>query len=107
MVPLPSNLSIDWEGIAKIGVPAVIALYLVYRLSNGLDSVADELRLRAQEHISQNANIDSIKQITGQSDMAQQQILYVLQTLCVNGARTDSQRADCLRTGTRARMGEP
>lgn len=92
------NVSIDWEAVAKVGVPAVIALFLVWRLSNGFELLGDELKLRAADHVQIGRQLESVANITGQNDMAQQQILYVLQTLCVNQARTDGQRGDCLRT---------
>lgn len=41
--------------------------------------------------------VEDIENIAGQTDMAQQQILYVLQTMCANAARTDDQRDNCQR----------
>ena len=56
------------------------------------------------EHATLIKSVDSVVTIAGQSDMAQQQILYVLQTMCVNAARTEAQRANCLqRIDTRTR----
>ena len=42
-------------------------------------------------------SVDAVANIAGQSDMAQQQILYVLQAMCTNQARNDDQRDNCLR----------
>lgn len=56
------------------------------------------------EHTKLISSVDSVVTIAGQSDMAQQQILYVLQTMCVNAARTTEQRGNCLqRIDTRTR----
>lgn len=91
------DVKIDWNAVAKLGVPAVIALYLVFRLANGID-------VMTAEHSTLASGMTAIKEIAGQSDMAQQQILYVLQTMCANQARTDAQREGCLkRIDTRTR----
>lgn len=84
------DVKIDWNAVAKVGIPGVIAMFLVYRLSVGFD-------VFAKDHERLLESMAQVVTITRQSDIAQRQILYVLQTMCVNQARTDSQRADCLR----------
>lgn len=49
------------------------------------------------EHGAILKTLGDIENIAGQSDMSQQQILYVLQTMCANQARTDDQRDSCQR----------
>lgn len=41
--------------------------------------------------------VEDIENIAGQTDMAQQQILYVLQTMCVNVSDTETERDNCQR----------
>lgn len=92
---------LTWTAIVKVGVPAALLTFVIVWLTGDFN-----VRLRAIEtqHVDISGGVTAIKEITGQSDMAQQQILYVLQTLCVNQARTDAHRSDCLRTiGTRNR----
>lgn len=65
------DVRIDWNAVAKVGLPGVIAMFLVYRLATGFDAFA-------KEHDAISDGLGKVVNITGQSDMAQQQILYVL-----------------------------
>lgn len=80
--------------LAKSGPWAIVAGVLigvfVFDVRVGLTETKNEHR--ALIH-----SVDAVKDIAGQSDMAQQQILYVLQTMCANQARTDDQRDNCQR----------
>ena len=90
-----------WKNVTKYGLGTVGFVVLGYFMLT--DVRADQKATRA-EHASMvtavqsaKASVDAVANIAGQSDMAQQQILYVLQTMCTNQARTDDQRENCLR----------
>ncbi len=85
----------EWVTIfARYGFAGLVAGVLLYVVVGQV--MASQSRL-LDEHAAMRTEITSVKEITGQSDMAQQQILYVLQTMCVNAAKTDYQRSECLR----------
>lgn len=88
---------LDWNGIAKVGLPGVIALFLVYKISTGFDMF--EVRMRALEVQHQEAASAYIqaKDIAGRALMINDRVLWVLQTMCVNDARTPEGRERCLR----------
>lgn len=87
--------------LAKSGPWAVVAGVLIGVF---VFDVRVGITQQHQQHQALIMGVEGVKEIAGQSDMAQQQILYVLQTLCVNAAKTDVQRDNCQRQiGTRNR----
>ena len=83
-----------WKGVTKYGLGTVGFVVLGWFM---LTDVRADLKSNRVEHSQVVAGVAAIKDIAGQSDMAQQQILYVLQTMCVNSARTIEQRDNCQR----------
>lgn len=87
----------DWtilREFAKYGFVGLIAgILLIFFLT---ETWANQRTAEIAHHDIKEA-VTSIKDITGQSDMTQQQILWILEVICVNGADTPSARADCLR----------
>lgn len=85
----------DWLAIfGKYGFAGLVAGVLLYALVVDVRGQQQSMR---DEHVALRNSVDAVVNISGQTDMAQQQILYVLQTLCVNAAKSDSQRDDCQR----------
>ena len=80
--------------LAKSGPWAVVAGVLI-------GVFVFDVRVGLTEGRQQHADIlnamQSMENIAGQTDMAQQQVLYVLQTMCVNAAETATQRDNCQR----------
>lgn len=83
-----------WKTLVKAGPWAVMTGVLVGVF---IFDVRVGLTEGREQHTHLINSVDAVKEIAGQSDMAQQQILYVLQTLCVNAAKTEVQRDDCQR----------
>lgn len=97
-----------WKTLAKAGPWAVVAGVLIgvfiFDVRVGLSEGRNEhgAILKAVEDIEQIAERTYTRQ--EQADDRQKQILYVLQTMCANQARTDDQRDNCQRrVDTRAR----
>ena len=85
----------EWLAVfGKYGFAGFVAGVLLYVF---VFDVRDAQMSSRTDHQSLRSSIDAVANIAGQSDMAQQQILYVLQTMCVNAARTEDQRNDCQR----------
>lgn len=85
----------EWLAVfGKYGFAGFVAGVLLYVF---VFDVRDAQMSSREDHQSLRSSIDAVANIAGQSDMAQQQILYVLQTMCVNSARTEEQRNSCQR----------
>lgn len=102
MVRPPTGDVTAWLTLAgKYGFAGLVAGVLLYVFVIDV-RVAQSALQKEHAHLSQ--GMTAVVDIAGQSDMAMQKVLYVLQTMCVNAARNDEQRRDCLRTieaGTR------
>ena len=83
-----------WKNVTKYGLGTVGFVVLGYFM---LTDVRADQKANRIEHQKLVDGVASIVTISGQSDMAQQQILYVLQAMCANQARNDDQRENCLR----------
>lgn len=88
------NLPAQAKAIVTIGVPSVIAMYLVYILAGNVAagqreslSAQKETQQLLREHIAMNAT-------TSDQSTA---ILRVLRTNCVNQAKDNDARERCLR----------
>lgn len=92
----------EWfQQLGKYGFAGLVAGFLLYVFVYDVRAAQALLR---EEHRAMRQSVDAVVNISGQSDMAQQQILFVLQTMCVNAARSDDQRDRCLsRIDTRTR----
>lgn len=85
----------DWLTIfGKYGFAGLVSGVLLYVFVSDVRAGQQTMN---EEHAAIRRGVDAVVNIAGQSDMAQQQVLYVLQTLCVNAAKTDDQRDDCQR----------
>ena len=95
---------IDWNAIAKVGIPGVIAMFLVYRLALGFEMF--EVRLKAidsahaaivieQQNLAR--GILKLADKQGENQMLQEKILGVLRTMCIQQATTAVDRRECLK----------
>lgn len=83
-----------WKNVTKYGLGTVGFVVLGYFM---LTDVRADQRATRTEHSELITAVGAVANIAGQSDMAQQQILYVLQAMCSNQAKNDDQRENCLR----------
>lgn len=79
--------------IVKIGVPSVIALYLVYMITNGLSAEIRDIKDEFIKHSTQST--DLIRNNEALRIQVDRQV-YILQRICINSAKSDSQREDCV-----------
>lgn len=90
----------DWNAIAKVGIPGVIAIFLVWRLSEGFDVFS--VRIAALEskvqtdHARIAAHSDRMEDLTGRAYMLNEKILRVMQIMCANEAKSPEARRLCL-----------
>jgi hypothetical protein len=94
--PKDDDVTIDWNAVAKVGIPGVIAMFLVYRLAVGFDIFESRLKAIEAQHVSAFAASDSAKELAGRSLMTTERILWMLSVMCANDARTAEQRERCL-----------
>lgn len=96
MVVIPPVLP-DWvNAILKLGIPGAIAIFLVYRLAQGFDVITlrlGNLEVQQTQVLSEHMRLADL---SGRSTMISEKILNVLRVQCVNTARTDEARRDCL-----------
>lgn len=81
------------EFVVKIGVPSAIAIYLVYVLTNNLSAEIKDVRDKVDTHTTQAAEMmRQYEQVRIQSDRQ----LYVMQRICINSAKTQQERNECV-----------
>lgn len=80
--------SADWlTTIYKFGVPSAIAIYLVYLLGTKVNDNLININRTLEAHVvDMQRNIDQ-----------NQKIYYLLQTICVNSAKTNYDRNQCFK----------
>jgi hypothetical protein len=85
------------EFIAKMGVPAAIALFLVYSLSM---SIGAQLRdIRASQILADRAASEfytMMGQQVDRSNAQRGQMLWSLQAICLHASRTSLERDSCI-----------
>ena len=85
----------EWGQFAlKHGPAWALAAFLVVFL---VVDVKQSQASMQQQHDELAQAVGQMKDITGQSHMAQERILYVLRRSCVNTAKTPQDRDACLR----------
>lgn len=87
----------DWGKLGdfavKVGVPGVIALYVVYILANGLSTDIKAMKSSLDDHQKTAFEMTrQYEQVRIQSDRQ----LYVMQRICINSAKTPAERETCL-----------
>lgn len=85
----------EWfQAAAKFGAPSVLIAFLLWWLTGDFN-----VRLRAIEsqHTEMNQHASRTEDSMGRTYMSTEKVLYVLQTMCVNDAKTNDARERCLR----------
>lgn len=88
----------DWNAVAKVGIPGVIAMFLVYKLAIGFESFDVRLKAIEGQHIQAAAAGAEAKDLAGRALMTNERVLWVLQVMCANEAKSSEARERCLRT---------
>lgn len=90
-VPFVSNATL--AAIVKVGVPSAIAIYLVYVIATSLSAEVRYLREEFVRHSTQSTDlVRQYEQVRIQSDRQ----VYILQRICINSAKSDEQKEDCI-----------
>jgi hypothetical protein len=79
------------------GVPAVIAMYLVFQLSARHDQKLDVTMQMMERHMH---TTQAISERVERADRTQWLIVNLLRAQCVNTAKNQSERGECLRAGS-------
>lgn len=87
----------DWNAVAKVGIPGVIAMFLVWRLALGFDAVDIRLKALEQQHAQASQAAETAKDLAGRALMTNEKVLWVLRIMCTNDAKTNEARERCLR----------
>ena len=85
----------EWNAVAKIGIPGVIACFLVWRLATGFDIFDKRLSAIETQHVQAFSAADSIKDLSGRALMTNERVLWVLQVMCANEAKNNEARERC------------
>jgi len=87
----------DWNGIAKVGIPGVIACFLVYKLAIGFEAFDVRLKAIEGQHVQAAQISYEAKDLAGRALMTNEKVLWVLQMMCANDAKTNEARERCFR----------
>lgn len=91
------DMKIDWNAVAKLGIPGVIAMFLVYRLALGFEVFNTRLTALESQHVAMASSAESAKDLAGRALMTNERVLWVLQVMCVQDAKTTDQRRECMK----------
>jgi hypothetical protein len=85
------------QGIVTLGVPAAIALYLVWFIASNQTAAINKMTDTVTEHSHQSA-IAAAAAVVIQNDMRDTNVRVeaYMRLLCVNGAKTTTDRNICL-----------
>ena len=87
----------DWNAVAKVGIPGVIAMFLVYNLASGFDKFDTRLKAMEAQHTAAAVDAGTAKDLAGRALMTNEKVLWVLRVMCANDAQTNDARERCLR----------
>ena len=87
---------IDWNAVARVGIPGVIAMFLVWKLADGFDIFDKRLQAVELQHATMIQHSERIEDLMGRAYMGNERTLYVLKIMCVQNAKTAQDRRDCL-----------
>lgn len=85
----------DWNAIAKVGIPGVIALFLVWRLSDGFDKFDNRLGAMEHQHVAAAQQVAEAEDLAGRALMTNERVLWVLEVMCANEAKDRDARERC------------
>lgn len=81
-----------FKGIYTFGVPAAIAIFLVYFVTSRVDQSLDMMQKNLDSHVSEsNQLIETDEQIKFQL----QSVTQILLSICVNTAKSSNERNAC------------
>lgn len=87
----------DWvQALVKLGIPGGIAVFLVWKMAGGFDVVDVRLRSIEGQQTQMSVSADRMEAAISRSSMASERVLFVLRQICVQNAKTASDRRDCL-----------
>jgi hypothetical protein len=82
--------------LLQIGVPAAIALYLVYSLNNKIVGTLDEMAQSMKMHAQTTQQVlQQMQDTDGEQLRREQQMIDVLRQQCINNAEGPKQRESC------------
>lgn len=90
-------MKIDWVAVGKVGIPGVIAMFLVVSLVSNFDKLDKRLMAMESQHMQAAESASAAKDLAGRALMTNERVLWVLQVMCANDARTNDARERCLR----------
>lgn len=92
---------IDWNAVGKIGIPGVIAMFFAFNTVAGFDKFDKRLQAMELQHVQAAAAAEVAKDLAGRALMTNERVLWVLQVMCANDAKTNDARERCLRETNR------
>lgn len=90
-------MKIDWNAVGKYGIPGVIALVFTFSTVRGFDKFDARLAAMEIQHTQAAAAAEAAKDLAGRALMTNERVLWVLQVMCANDAKTNDARERCLR----------
>ena len=90
-------MNIDWKEVSKYGIPGVIAMFTVYSMATGFDKFDVRLRAMEAQHAAAAESAAVAKELAGRALMTNEKVLWVLQVMCANDAKSNDARERCLR----------
>lgn len=84
----------EWlSAVVKIGAPSALLIFIIVWLTGDFN-----VRLRAIEmqHQEMTAHAARIEDLTRRTYMATERVFFVLQQICLQSAKTQSDKRDCL-----------
>lgn len=94
-------MKIDWAAVSKVGIPGVIAMFLVYNIVSGFDKFDVRLQALETQHAAAFESAAVAKDLAGRALMTNERVLWVLTVMCANDAKTTDARERCLQERTR------
>lgn len=92
-----SPVELDWKLISKIGAPTVIAIWLIYFLTNIVSSGISAQNSKIEEHARVTASkLERIEEVNTATLRSMRLLTSVSTQMCVNQAKNDYQRSACL-----------
>lgn len=87
----------DWNAVAKVGIPGAIAMFLVYNIVTGFDKFDIRLRAMESQHVAAAEATWATRDLAGRALMTNERVLWVLQVMCANDAKSADARERCLK----------
>lgn len=89
-------MNIDWKEVGRVGIPGVIAMWFAFNVVTGFDKFDVRLRAMESQHVAAAEAALAAKDLAGRALMTNERVLWVLQVMCANDAKTSDARRLCL-----------